>query len=371
MKLFTGNKLEILAERLAQILERPLSSPFVPETIVIQSKGMEKWLTLKLAEHRNICAHYLFPFPQHFIEAVFTAFLPSYQHDSFYEEDILTWKIMEELPKLLGGEEIAPLRDYLGENFSSLKLYQLSRRIANLFDQYTVFRPEMIMAWEEGKIQSQEIWQAHLWRKINEHRSGMHKAKLLYLFLQKVKEGPVYREKLPERLTIFGISYLPAYYFRIFDELSRYLEINFFYFNPSPEFWADIHSEKESARIVRQSSWEISADDEIFHLDPGNPLLASWGTAGKDFFRLFTNLSAQSEELFVEPQENNLLSAIQSDIYHLRDRGRENLRMAVSAEDLSIQIHSCHSPLREIETLHDVLLELFERTPNCNPRIFW
>jgi len=182
MKLFTGNKLEILAERLAQILERPLSSPFVPETIVIQSKGMEKWLTLKLAEHRNICAHYLFPFPQHFIEAVFTAFLPSYQHDSFYEEDILTWKIMEELPKLLGGEEIAPLRDYLGENFSSLKLYQLSRRIANLFDQYTVFRPEMIMAWEEGKIQSQEIWQAHLWRKINEHRSGMHKAKLLYLF---------------------------------------------------------------------------------------------------------------------------------------------------------------------------------------------
>jgi len=83
------------------------------------------------------------------------------------------------------------------------------------------------------------------------------------IYFAKVKEGPVYREKLPERLTIFGISYLPAYYFRIFDELSRYLEINFFYFNPSPEFWADIHSEKESARIVRQSSWEISADDEI------------------------------------------------------------------------------------------------------------
>ena len=38
LRLFTGNRLEILADQLAAVLAEPLPSPLEPETIVVQSK---------------------------------------------------------------------------------------------------------------------------------------------------------------------------------------------------------------------------------------------------------------------------------------------------------------------------------------------
>jgi exonuclease V gamma subunit len=42
LKLFKGNRLDLLAGARARVLERPLPSPFDEETIVVQSKGMER-----------------------------------------------------------------------------------------------------------------------------------------------------------------------------------------------------------------------------------------------------------------------------------------------------------------------------------------
>lgn len=370
MKLFVSNKLEVLAEKLAEILKSPLSSPFAKETIIVQSKGMEKWLSLELATNLGICANCRFPFPHNFIEEAFSAFIPEYRPDLFYEEDVLAWKIMEVLPRLREEKDFAAVRNYLGEKPDQLKIYQLSKRIANLYDRYTVFRPEMILAWEEGKVNQKEEWQARLWLEMNKDQSKMHKAKLQRLFTEKIKATPLQESVLPKRIAIFGISYLPVYYLKIFHELSRHLEVNFFYLNPSQEFWADIKSEREIGRFVRQASPSgENIEEELFHLDKGNALLASLGTAGRDFFRLTANLSDQSEDLFVEPETENILTAIQSDIYYLRDRGKDSLsRKAVAENDESIQIHSCHSPLREIEVLHDTLLSLFEKNSKLLPK---
>ncbi len=80
----------------------------------------------------------------------------------------------------------------------------------------------------------------------------------------------------------------------------------------------------------------------------------------------------------------DLLFQLQSDILHLRDRTEPKLRqdgtpVADTPEnfqptpengtaDRSIQIHSCHSPMREIEVLRDNLLALFEEDPDLKPR---
>ena len=39
----------------------------------------------------------------------------------------------------------------------------------------------------------------------------------------------------------------------------------------------------------------------------------------------------------------------------------------VGADDRSLQIHACHSPLREVEVLYDQLQLLFETTPDLSP----
>jgi len=63
LKLYTSNRLEILAEQLATVLSTPLASPMEPEIIVVQSQGMERWVSMELARHFGICANTKFPFP--------------------------------------------------------------------------------------------------------------------------------------------------------------------------------------------------------------------------------------------------------------------------------------------------------------------
>ena len=88
--------------------------------------------------------------------------------------------------------------------------------------------------------------------------------------------------------------------------------------------------------------------------------LASLGTQGRDFFRVITDLPGEEWAVFAEPREETLLQAIQSDILNLRERGRDGQdKTPISPADGSIQIHSCHSPIREVEALYDQIMALF------------
>ena len=40
----------------------------------------------------------------------------------------------------------------------------------------------------------------------------------------------------------------------------------------------------------------------------------------------------------------------------------------ITKKDDSIEVHCCHSPLRELEVLYDHLLDWFERDPELAPR---
>ena len=71
LKIYTSNYMEILAEQLARTVREPLSSPLSPEIIVVQSRGMERWVSLELARHNGICANCHFPFPNVFLEEFF------------------------------------------------------------------------------------------------------------------------------------------------------------------------------------------------------------------------------------------------------------------------------------------------------------
>jgi exodeoxyribonuclease V gamma subunit len=66
LHLYTSNQLESLAEKLAKVLSNPLSSPLQSEIVVVQSMGMQRWVSMELARHHGICANFQFPFPNHF-----------------------------------------------------------------------------------------------------------------------------------------------------------------------------------------------------------------------------------------------------------------------------------------------------------------
>ena len=380
LNLYTSNRLEKLSDALARSCSRPLTSPFTPETIVVQSRGMQRWISLELARRQGVAANLQFPFPNSFVRQLADAVVPAdkaagpdpSEPDPF-EPEALTWTLMRILPGLLNRPEFGPLRHYLQAPRATLKRLQLSTRIADLFDQYLVYRPEMIFEWEKG---AGENWQAILWRTLKQQVKGHHRAatgRLLIKALQdKTDPSTSLPRHLPERVAIFSISSLPDFHLHVFEALSTWCEVNLFLLNPCREFWEDIKSEKEIRHLAVPTGQSQDFDGlpgyEAFYYDEGNRLLASMGKLGREFFGRLETLNYNQIDCFEAPPEDTLLGALQLDILHLRDRGHQDeLTFKVAADDVSLQLHSCHGERREVEVLQDALLDIFERTPDLKP----
>ncbi|MDI6726751.1 MAG: exodeoxyribonuclease V subunit gamma, partial [Smithellaceae bacterium] len=388
LHLYYGNRIENLTDRLALLLRVPLASPLQQEIILIQGMGMEKWISLELARHSGICANVRFLFPRVFISGLFSRLNVKEQSYAHFSPTVETWRILNLIaqPSPDAGEE---LKGYLG-GFSSgarnpagathersrpswLKPLQLAERLAATFDKYLLFRPEIIRSWEGSERGAGEgDWQARLWRDL--FPAGVKNSPLSsrVAFSRCLKENGPDFFNLPSRLSLVNITSLPEFYLDIFLELSLYLDVSLFFVNPSAQYWGDILSEREIGRklnIIRERRPGMNVDVADLYLEQGNRLLASLGQTARDFFASLMGLDADFYDLSEDPGARNLLECIQQDLYHLRDRGNnDEAKTAIGEGDFSLQVHSCHSPLREIEVLHDRLLSLLEQIDGLKPK---
>lgn len=364
-RFFYGNRLELLAEEFARVLETPLPSPFDQEIILVQSKGMERWLSMQMATHLGICANCRFPFPNAFVNEIFQLVIPDLPATSLFDPQFCTWRIMQVLPSYLTQPGFEHLRHYLQDSTQSLKQLQLARRIAETFDQYLIYRPELIAAWEAGK---EDHWQAALWRDLALGHEQEHRAALRDKLLKKLDGANPGEYTIPARLSVFGISYLPPFHMLILERLARLTEVNLFLLNPCEEYWGDIPSNRDIRRVVSAQKHQQRSPEEL-HLHSGNSLLASTGALGRDFFDLLVSLDCEEHKLFEEDNQNTLLAKIQGDILHLRN-GAElpSAERTIPGNDQSIAIHSCHNAMREVEVLYDQLLAMFKPDAGLLPK---
>lgn len=369
--LYTSNCLEKLSEKLAGMLRSSPLAPLQAEIVVVQSRGMERWLNLEIARCNAISANITFPFPRAFVYDAFREVLDLPGESSFSPE-IMAWKIMKILPGLIDKPGFESLKHYVAGDNGLLKRYQLSEKIAAVLDQYLVYRPDIITEWDQGKNSAASefkhaAWQAELWQHISRadgSEQPLHHAALKNLFMKKIQAGasPI---SLPPRIFIFGISTLPPFYIEVFSGLARTIDIHFFYLNPCREYWEYAYNEKEIARFIKDG-----LSDEDQHYEKGNSLLASMGVSGREFFSLLLSAVGDTgEALFEEPGQQTMLQRIQSDILHLTDpAGPSDESRPLQGDDTSIQIHSCYSAMREIEVLYDNLLHLFDAGQNLLPK---
>lgn len=366
LHLITSNRLENLVDRLANRMKEDTLPVFEPETIVVQSKGMQQWLNLQIAQRNRISAHIHFPFPKAFVNGVFEALGNDCVEDR-YAPEVLTWKIMSVLPDFLEKPEFEQVRHYCGDVANALKLYQLSEKIGQLFDYYLIHRPDWINQWDNGKnalkssIEGSQ-WQSELWQAITEQERSEGRLTHAAEWHRRLLASDGALDAFPRRISVFGLSTLPPFYLDVFRVLSRHISVFLYYLNPCREFWEYCYSEKETQRFL---SAGLSEADQYY--ESGHPLLASMGVSGREFFSLMlTVLEDTGEQAFYDPPHDSTLHILQSDILNLTERSSAD-RLQIADEDRSIQIHSCHSPTREVEVLHDNLLALFDSDPELKP----
>ena len=221
------------------------------------------------------------------------------------------------------------------------------------------FGPKCSLEWEEGRAGE---WQEILWRDIAASGKGQHRGRLKEEYCRQVDKAAPGGNGVLERIAVFGISYLPKYHMDILAATARHTDVNLFLLSPTREYWADIVSKREMVRL---------APEALALRIEGNPLLASLGKLGRDFSDMaieIGEMAAIQEDLYHDPGDASLLAAIQSDILNLCGAEAGKDERLIGPDDRSIQIHSCHSPMREIEVLHDNLLSLLENLDGLAPR---
>lgn len=150
---YYSNQPEIQKDILVSLLENlPQHDPFQSDIVLVQSPGMAQWLQMEIAKKRGVAANFQFPMPSSFIWKLYADNLPNVSTQNPFEKDSTLWRLMRLIPTFLQQKEFEPLKKYLASSPVSeqQKLYQLSLKVADLFDQYLVYRPEWIAAWEEN-----------------------------------------------------------------------------------------------------------------------------------------------------------------------------------------------------------------------------
>lgn len=370
VRVHRSNRLESLLDPLSRLLQDRPAAPHEPETIVVQSLGMERWLSLELTRRFGVWAHARFPFPRHFLEECATCVLgPPPAGSDLFDPACLQWAVAAELPQI---DEAAgkweDVRGYLTADRHGIKRFDLAAAIAETLDRYVIYRPELLYQWQEKP--PPDNWQAQLWHRLRGRLRGEPLCARLLALLQRLEHEPDSRQNLPRRALFFGISTLPPLIVETLYALGRYMDVHLFVLSPSRQFWADVRSKR--AILKEAIRWDVSPEEAAFqlHLEEGHPLLASLGKLERHFQQLLEAMGDYEEgeeDDYCDPGAKTLLAALQSDILHLRRRGGAAEPPRISAEDRSLTVHSCHGVLREVEVLFEELRLLFDQDPSLAP----
>lgn len=310
--------------------------------------------------------------------------VPAMPREQPFAPDRLRWRVFDALARP-GGTAEAPLRRYLADG-DPRKRFELADRLARMYDRCLLYRPEWIRAWEEGETPH---WQARLWRRLTEDvPAPAHWVAAVDAF-REAAESPVVaqpsvaalqlplfedspereREAVghkPRRVSFFGIGMLSPSYLDVLRAAEAYIDIHLFVLSPCEEYWSDIAPK----RVIRRRAAPRRPEDD--YRTEGNELLAALGKPARDMQALLAERElalGSPEESYDEASMHTALGMVQNDMLSLRTaaEGAGETRAPTGFPDSSLQIHACHSAMREAEVLHDRLLALFDEHPDLEP----
>jgi len=340
---YSSNQLTALADHLSDLLksQKP-DDPFQSQTILVPNRDTAKWLQLHLSERLGIVANYRFMMPAEWHWNQIREIYPDLPKVLPSDPEPMKWTLFSLLTKPDILKRFKRLYNYISEQSEEMRepaTLKLSRQLSSVYDQYLIYRPEMILKWDAGKTGSEdEKWQAELWELLTEQWNNSfkkpichHKAKLFEIAEKEFNSKDIGFKKT---LFVFNPGLIPA-------SIARFLKV-----------YSDNHTVYLFQNRVTEN---ISSEYDC-------SILNSLAEESMSIDSIYKSISDDENKEFCQIDSTTLLNEVKSRI----SKNRPDEKYEFDGDE-SIQIRSCHSPLREIETLHQFLLEQFEKDQSLKP----
>ncbi len=371
-RLYPSNALDTLAALLAEELRRPLPEQplLAPEVVLIPQVAMRRWLQSTLAATHGVAANLQFLTPGEFVAHALERNLGAADDD--LDMTSLHWRLYAALRSDLGAEPtLAPLAAYLADD-DPLKPWTLAGELGNVFEKYQAWRRDWLLRWEAGA--DPDDVQARLWRRIASGRAYRARRIGHYLDRYARPDGPL-PQGLPPRLFAFAVLNISPDVLRVLATQARVGTLHFYLPTPTQGYWGDLQTLWQRRRAG-------AAVDLFAEQIQENPLLQAWGAAGRDFMALIGDYEVVHPlaeiAVYADPLESgqrplangglgdSLLRRMQSDLFQRRAPRSPAALPTVNKHDPSLQVHACHTRLRELQVLHDQLRALLD-DPRLDP----
>ncbi|MGH8992037.1 MAG: exodeoxyribonuclease V subunit gamma, partial [Acidimicrobiia bacterium] len=422
-----AERADVLVEALGAVVADPLDDPMQAELVSVPTRGVERWLTQRLSTRLGtspgrgdgVCANIDFPFPGRLVgTAVAVATGIDRDTDPWLAERSV-WPLLDVVDHSLAEPWLGVLAHHLGgagpepDPLRRGRRFGAVRHIADLYDRYAVHRPEMLRAWAAGDdangaggtLPDEAAWQAELWRRLRTRIGHDSPAERLDGACTRLRTEPTLVD-LPRRVSLFGLTRLPASYLDVLRALAAGREVHLFLLHPSPVLWDRIAAVMAGHPPVRGRSADPTAGEAL------HPLLASWGGDAREM-QLVVGAGdgvvdrhhplADSRRERSTPSEGvdrahlpgagappaerlagaraagpgapaTLLRRLQADIRADRPPpgiplpGAGETRGPLDPDDRSLQVHACHGRSRQVEVVRDAVLHLLAEDPTLEAR---
>jgi exonuclease V gamma subunit len=223
-------------------------------------------------------------------------------------------------------KEIETRNPLFEDIFDCADVAKLSDHLGGLFFEYSLY---------DQKIDG---WQGEVFQRVFLNFDLPSKVFSKSSFEKKIGKWQVF---------FFGVQSIPDLYLNFLEKISDQIEVHFYLFSYSSQYWGDCLSNKE--RLKAKNSEEIED-----YLDMDNSLFSNLCPFSRSFFNCIIDRGYCVEEHYKEPKSKTLLGKIQSDIFHLVNP------LDIVSLDSSIEVLESSSMLREVEAVRDKILYKME-----------
>lgn len=366
---------------LADLLREIPADPFTPDVVAVPSPGIERFITqglgllLGAGEGRSdgVCANVEFPSPTSLVNRVISQASGLDPDADPWLPQRAVWPLLAVIDASAVEAWCRPLARYLGLDAAgpatdrSNRRFAVASRITALFASYASQRPGLLQTWSDGQdtdgagghVPDDLTWQPRLWRRLRDEIGTPSPAERLEGVCTAVRDDPGIVD-LPDRLSVFGPTRLPADHLRVLSALGTHREVHLWLADASPDLW----------RKVAPGSEPLHRHDD-HHADVAvNPLLRSLGRDARELrVRLEQQLPTTTDEyLPAQLTADSVLGHLQRQIRDNQDPWLAGHRLTMAAADRSVQVHACHGQPRQAEVVREVVLGLLQADSTLEPR---